>query len=206
MALKCVRCSHEIQHQWNVCPHCGEPISKPTPEQAREVLAVLESMTSKMGSRVSRDPAQLAGAMRYVDAVTTLTTQFGKVFKAFLEHHDKLKRTPFIRSDPKWAATAKLLLLAVFTSALGSTDPDRPLLTEFAPIPDGCFPLHFEVMKLQQYSEELARHYDAFIERGQQSDLEESGQAVTELSNRLTKALDRLEALVIEIRAQGRPS
>ena len=203
MAMTCQNCHREVQPEWNVCPDCGEKISRPTPEQAKEALAVLEAMTAKMRSRVSRDPHQMAAAMRYVDAVTTLTTQFGKIFKAFLDHHDQLKRKPSLVSNSKWAYTAKVLLLAVYASALGATDPNRPLLKEFSPLPDGCFPVDFEVMKLQQHAEDLVKHYGAFIERKQQSDLDASGRAVTELSNRLTTAVDALDALVSEIGSVG---
>ena len=199
--MKCQSCGREVQPEWNVCPHCGERIERPTPEQARQALGVLQAMKARRRLPVSRDPAQLAAAMKYVDAVTLLVAQFSGVFKGFLDHHGKMKRKPSLLNDAKWVATAKVLLVAVYASAIGATDPEKPILKELDPVPDGCFLVHCEVFKIQQFAEELASRYDAFIERRVQADLDAAGEAVQELSSRLTKALDAIDKLVREIRA-----
>jgi hypothetical protein len=154
-----------------------------------------------MNSAVPPSPEGVQLAKRYVDEATELVASFSKVFAAFLEHHSLMGQTPALRSDSKWLATATTLLAGVNIAALGAAGSGKQLLKDFSPVPEGCFPVDFEIMKIQQNTKTLTDQYDRFLKSGRQSDLATAGQTAQEISKRIENALNALDGVIDQIKS-----
>jgi hypothetical protein len=190
--MKCQNCSREVNIEWNVCPYCGAKIVKPSKE---ELIAIRDRVVGRMQSQVDRSPEGLAAALRYVDASTTLVTQFLKVFERFLDRHNKMRANPRELSNPQWLMDMSGLLPTLQAASVGRFDKKNPVDKDLLPMPDGCFSVHFHLMKIQQYTDSLVKNYDQFIQRRNQRDLQAAGKAVEQLNNSIQEVLNEIDKL-----------
>jgi len=199
--MKCANCSKDVRDDLAFCPHCGTKVSKTsemTPGQAAAAAAVLESLGERMRSTLKKDPQSIAATKRYLEAARLLFEKFSKVFEVFTKEYSPAKAGPSLLRDPKRAMTAKVVLLAVVGTAHGGLDPKKPDIV-VPEMPDGCFSVQFELMKIQLHSEDLAKRYMAYLEHGGAADLEAAREAAAKLEDRIPRAFQAIDKIAHEI-------